>query len=313
MDVARISRGQIDLHKEVVDLAAVVRQAVETARTQIDERRHRLSVSLPERAIRLEADPTRLEQVFWNLLNNAIKYTEPGGAIRIAVEREACEVAVRVRDTGVGIERELLPRIFEMFVQAGESPERSQGGLGIGLSLVRTLVEMHGGTVQVRSEGRGKGTEFIVRLPTLPTAPRARIEPERGDRPHPVAMLPRNRILVVDDNVDAANSLARLLTRAYGQEVRVAHDGPGALAAAGEFHPEVILLDIGMPGMDGYEVARRFRRRPETDRTLLVALTGWGQASDRQRSREAGFDHHLVKPVDPQDLRRLLAAVGAPK
>jgi PAS domain S-box-containing protein len=307
MDIARISRGKIELRRERLELAPVVGRAVESVRASLDERRHELTVAMPPEPIHLEADPTRIEQVLWNLLNNAIKYTEPGGAIRLGVERAGGEVVVRVRDTGVGIEPAMLPRIFEMFVQVGDDSGRAQGGLGIGLSLVSTLVEMHGGRVTVRSEGRGKGTEFAVHLPILPDAVRDGAEMERCDAPRSDAQPPRRRVLVVDDNVDAATSLAKLLTRFHGQDVRVAHDGPAALREAGDFRPDVVLLDIGMPGMDGCEVARRLRAQPETGRALLVALTGWGQESDRQRSREAGFDHHLVKPVDPDALRDLLA------
>jgi CheY-like chemotaxis protein len=307
MDVARISKGKLELHKEVVDLHTVVRQAVETARPQIDDRRHQLTVSLPNGPIRLEADPTRLEQVFWNLLNNAAKYTDPGGRIDLSAEAVGGQVAVRVRDTGVGIEPAMLPRLFQMFVQVGEHKEHAQGGLGIGLGLVRRLVEMHGGSITAHSEGRGRGSEFAVRLPMLPAVSTEPAPPKNLDR-SAAATPPRRRILVVDDNTDAATSLARLLERLYGQEVRVAHDGTEALDVAGEFRPDVILLDIGLPGMDGHEVARRLRGRPEFERALIVALTGGGQDADRRRSAEAGFDRHLVKPVASEALRDLLTA-----
>jgi len=306
MDVARISQGKIDLHREIVDLSTIVNQAVETARPQIDERRHRLTVSLPGESIRLDGDPTRLEQVLWNLLNNSAKYTEPGGEITLKVELDGGEVLLRVRDTGVGIKTQMLPKVFGMFVQVDDHKGHSQGGLGIGLSLVRTLVEMHGGSIVAHSKGPGLGSEFVIRLPILPrNKAESRVEvraplDRASDRP-----LAR-RILVVDDNVDAARSLARLLTRVYGQEVRVAHDGPTALDLAGEFSPEVILLDIGLPGMDGYEVARRLRNQQAFRRVLLVALTGWGQEDDLARSREAGFNHHLVKPANPDIIRDLL-------
>ncbi len=307
MDVARISQGKIDLRKEVLDLAAVVGRAVESARTAIDERGHHLTVELPEGSIRLEADPTRLEQVLWNLLNNAAKYTEPGGQIRLAVESGEGEVAIRVWDTGIGIAPEMLPEVFEMFAQVDHRSARTQGGLGIGLGLVKTLVGMHGGTITAHSAGPGTGSEFVVRLPALPaTSPQG--APSGQDRPGEAGTaLPCRRILVVDDNADAAHSLAKVLSRLYGQEVRVAHEGHEALEAAQSFRPEVVLLDIGMPGMDGYEVARRLRDLPECEGTLLVALTGWGQEQDRVRSQDAGFDHHLVKPVDPEMLRGLLA------
>ncbi len=305
MDVARISQGKIDLHREAVDLATIVSQSVETARPQIDDRRHRLTVSLPGEAIRLEADPTRLEQVLWNLLNNSAKYTEPGGEITLTVEPDGGEAVLRVQDTGIGIRPEMLPNVFDMFVQVDDHKGHSQGGLGIGLSLVRTLVEMHGGSIAAHSEGPGMGSEFVVRLPILARA-KGKDTQARGHHGGPADRPPSRRILVVDDNVDAARSLARLLARLYDQEVRVAHDGPEALAIAGEFLPEVVLLDIGLPGMDGNEVARRLRLRPEFRRALLVALTGWGQEDDVARSKEAGFDHHLVKPADPDALKGLL-------
>jgi CheY-like chemotaxis protein len=310
MDVARISRGKIDLRKEVVDLATAVHQAVQTARPMIEERRHRFTVSLPDEPIRLSADPTRIEQVLWNLLTNAAKYTDPGGDIRLSVEPGEGDVVIRVRDNGIGIEPAMLPKLFQMFVQVGEHREHAQGGLGIGLGLVRTLVEMHGGTISAHSEGPGTGSEFVLRLPVLTTPPQPAAGPGRDEGGRPRAGLPRRRILVVDDNADAANSLARVLTRLYGQDVRVAHDGPSALEIAGEFRPEVALLDIGMPGMDGNEVARRLRRMPEIEGVTLVALTGWGQDSDRERSSQSGFDRHLVKPVDPETLRGLLAGLG---
>jgi PAS domain S-box-containing protein len=311
MDVARINQGRIELRKQALDLAPVVERAVEAVQSSIEGCGHALSVSLPAEPVRLEADPTRLEQVIWNLLSNAAKYTEPGGKIRLSVRRDGGWVALRVRDTGIGIEPEMLPRIFGMFVQADGRRDRTQGGLGIGLSLVKTLVEMHGGGVEARSGGLGQGSEFVVRLPVPPEAIPARAGPAPEESSQPAAVPLRRRILVVDDNVDAANSLARLLKRVYGQEVRVAHDGPGALRLAGEFRPEFVLLDIGMPGMDGYEVARRMRERGDLGGARLIALTGWGQEADRLRSRDAGFAHHLVKPVDPEVLCRLLFSTAA--
>jgi CheY-like chemotaxis protein len=310
MDIARISRGKIELRKEAVDLAAVIQRAVESARSSLEERGHSLTVTLPDAPVRLEADQTRLEQVFWNLLNNAAKYTDPAGQIRLTAERSGDEVVVRVRDTGIGIEPEMLSKVFEMFVQAGRRSDRSQGGLGIGLSLVKTLVEMHGGGIEAHSEGPGTGSEFVIRLPVLTGPAEERAGPEREAPRRPDQVRPGLRLLVVDDNVDAARSLARLLTRLHGQDVRVAHDGPSALAEAEAFRPEIILLDIGLPGMDGYEVARRLRCLPEFARTFIVAMTGWGQEEDRRRSHEAGFDRHLVKPVDPEDFERLLAENG---
>jgi PAS domain S-box-containing protein len=312
MDIARISRGKIELRKETLLLAPLVERAVESVRPALDERHHRLDVLLPETPIWLAADPTRLEQILGNLLNNAIKYTEPGGTIGVAVASEGDDVVIRVRDSGIGIEPELLPRVFEIFVQAEDHQDRSQGGLGIGLSLVRRLVEMHGGTINAHSAGPRMGSEFVVRLPTLP-APVPAPAPDDGQVVSPLETGPaasqkprRRRILVVDDNLDAANSLARLLKRLFGQDVRVAHDGPAALESAAVFRPEIVLLDIGMPGMDGYEVAERLRREPALPALRIIALTGWGQQTDRLRSQAVGFDHHLVKPVDPDVLCRLL-------
>ncbi len=306
MDVARISSGKIELRKAPVDLAAVVSRTVASARPAIAERGHQLQVQAPENPVWLEGDATRLEQVLWNLLNNAARYTEPGGQITLASARDGDQAVVRVRDTGIGITPELLPRVFDMFVQADPAERRTQGGLGIGLGLARTLVELHGGTITVHSDGPGRGCEFTVRLPALPETEPASRRPA-SDQPARGGSLPRRRILVVDDNRDAAVSLARLLERHYGQEVRVAHDGPSALSAADTFLPEAVLLDIRMPGMDGLEVARRLRQRPEFERTLLVAVTGWGQEADRRQSERAGFNRHLVKPVDPAELQNLLA------
>jgi PAS domain S-box-containing protein len=306
LDVSRISRGRIELRKEAVDLASVVRRTVEATRPLIEERRQRLTVSLPPGPMRLEADPTRLEQVLTNLLNNAAKYTDPGGHVWLTAERDGDEVVVRVRDTGIGIAPDMLPCIFDLFVQVERRLERSQGGLGIGLTLVRRLVEMHGGTVTAHSDGPGKGSEFIVRLPTLSPKqplPGARAAGEGGE---PVGAAPQRRILVVDDNVDAAESLA-LLLRMEGHDVRVAHDGPAALAAVEADLPDLVFLDIGMPVMNGYDVAQRLRQRPGLEHLLLVAITGWGQEEHRRRSQEAGFDHHLVKPVEPDALHQLLA------
>ena len=302
-DLSRIMQGKLDLRKERIELATVVADAVETARPGVEAKGHELIVSLPAGPMPLDADPVRLSQALTNLLNNAAKYSEPGGRIVLSARREGAEVVIGVRDDGVGIAPEMLPRIFDLFVQEGRSADRSQGGLGVGLALVKSLVEMHGGSVQARSEGLGLGSEFLVRLPAPATvaAPGA-----NGDRKPTEARWPCRRILVVDDNKDSANALARLLKRLYGQEVEVAHDGPSALARAATFRPEVILLDIGLPGMDGYEVARRLRGMPGFEAVTLLALTGWGQEEDRRRSLEAGFDHHLVKPVDPEAILDLL-------
>ena len=250
----------------------------------------------------------RLAQVFGNLLTNAAKYTEPGGHIWLSGAGDGAEAVVRVRDSGIGIAPETLPFVFDLFVQADRTSTRARGGLGIGLTLVRRLLEMHGGTVIASSAGPGKGSEFVVRLPALVMGRTATDGGKEGDSvPPSPAAAPRRRILVVDDNVDAAETLAMLL-RLSGHHVRVAHDGPAALEAARSLPPEVVLLDIGMPGMDGYEVARRLRQLPGLAGAVLVALTGWGQEQDRRRSKEAGFDHHLTKPADPLALRELFAA-----
>lgn len=249
----------------------------------------------------------RIGQVFTNLLNNAAKYMDPGGQIQITVGSDAGQAWMSVRDTGIGIAPEMLPRVFDMFTQVDQSPGRAQGGLGIGLTLVRGLVELHGGTVEARSEGLGWGSEFIVRLPlAAAVAPKSPPPAE-----HPACNLAARRILVVDDNRDAANSLGRLLG-VLGADVRIAHDGPAALKVLATFHPEVMLLDLGMPGMDGLEVARQIRRQPEHRAVTLIALTGWGQAEDRRRTQLAGFDHHLTKPVDIQLLLSLLASLEDP-
>ncbi len=311
MDVSRVATGKIELRKRTIDLGTVARRAIEAARSAIDARGLALALEIPREPVFVEADPTRLEQVLWNLLSNAAKYTDPGGTIRLTAAREGDDAVVRLADTGIGIEPAMLAQVFEMFVQAREVAGRSDGGLGLGLSLVKTLVELHGGRVEASApRSAGAGSTFTVQLPAA-AAP-ADESPSVTDTNEPAGGVspPRRRVLVVDDNVDAADSLGRLLARIYGQEVRVAHDGPSALRSAEEFRPEVVLLDIGMPGMDGYEVARRLRGRPDSSAATLVALTGWGQESDRQKSRLAGIDHHLVKPVEPETLRDILATSG---
>jgi len=303
LDVSRITRGKVELQKESVDLAAVVARAVEISRPLIDARRHELAVTLPPEPVRLEADAARLAQVVANLLNNAAKYTEERGHIWLTVEREGPEAVVRVRDTGVGIPAEMLAQVFDLFTQVTHSLDRSQGGLGIGLTLVRSLVEMHGGGVRAHSGGPGQGSEFVVRLPLLAGRRAAGSGPGAGGRPIESSA---RRILVVDDNGDAADSLAMLL-RLMGNDVRTAPDGPAALEAARAYRPDVVLLDLGLPGMSGYEVCRRLREGHFANGPLVVALTGYGQDEDRRRTREAGFDRHLVKPVNPDELRGVLA------
>jgi PAS domain S-box-containing protein len=307
LDVSRISRGRIELRKQVVDVAAVAGRAVEAVRPLLDERGHRLRVALPPGPLWLEADPVRLEQILTNLLSNSAKYTDPGGHIELAAERAGGEVVLRVKDTGIGIAPEMLPRVFDLFVQAERRLDRSRGGVGIGLTLVKRLAELHGGSVSAFSAGPGRGSEFTVRLPGAAGGPAPSAAPEAAG-----AAAPGRRVLVVDDNVDAADTLA-LLLRLAGHEVRVAYDGPSALGLAAEFRPQVVLLDLGMPVMDGYEVARRLRRQPGLGGVVLVALTGWGQEEERRLSRAAGIDHHLVKPIEPEKLHEVLAlAAGGP-
>jgi signal transduction histidine kinase/DNA-binding response OmpR family regulator len=320
LDLSRITRGKIRLKTGPLELTEVLARAVETCRPLIEERRHNLSVAAPPMPLWVEGDGVRLAQVVANLLNNAAKYTEEGGQISLGAGREGDEAVVRVRDTGMGIPAEMLGSVFEMFTQVDRSLDRSQGGLGIGLTLVRQLVEMHGGRVEAHSEGSGRGSEFVVRLPLL----RPQIEdcrPQNGktqgatsgpsNLPSAICNLPSRRVLVVDDNRDAAESLA-LLLEVSGHQVRICHDGASALREAEEYRPEAVLLDIGLPGMDGYEIARLMRAAPATRKSLLIALTGYGQEDDQRRAREAGFDHHLIKPADLEALTELLAPPPAP-
>ena len=301
-DISRIERGKVKLDKEPVAVASIVERAVEEVRPLAEERKHQLTVALPAEAAWVDADRQRLTQVVVNILVNAVKYTAEGGQIHLGVERVADDVVFKFRDTGIGIPAELLPRIFEPFTQEQQSEDRVGGGLGIGLALVRNLVDLHGGRVQAFSAGRGKGSEFVMHLPVLKASPIAINIDKKAPDLSPA--FPR-RILVVDDNRDAARSLARLLAL-YGHEVQTAHDGPAALEAARTHIPEIILLDIGMPRMDGLEVARRLRQESCLKEVMLVALTGYGQDRDRRRSREAGFDVHLVKPVEFEHLQTIL-------
>lgn len=306
LDVSRITRGMITLQHEDVDLGAVIARAVETTRPLIDARRHELTVELPDEAMFVEGDPTRLAQVIGNLLNNATKFTDEGGRILLRMAREDHEVVVTIRDTGVGIPSELLPSVFEMFTQVHRGADHGASGLGIGLALVRRLVEMHGGRVSARSEGAGQGSEFTVRLPVHA----ARRPVDQGQSSGSAELVPTvtpRRILVVDDNEDAAESIAAVL-QITGHDVRIAHDGLEALSAGDAFMPDVVLLDLGMPRLNGFDTARRIREKPWGKRALLVALTGWGQQQDRHRTTEAGFDAHLVKPVAQADLLVTIAA-----
>jgi CheY-like chemotaxis protein/two-component sensor histidine kinase len=308
LDVSRITRGKLGLRKAPVTLAAVLESAVETSRPVIDGGGHQLAVTLPPEPVHLDADPVRLAQVFANLLNNAAKYTARGGTVRLTAERAGPEVVVSVTDSGIGIAPEVLPRLFEMFSQATPALGRSQGGLGIGLSLVRGLVEMHGGRVEARSGGAGQGSEFVVRLPIAATPAAREQRPAGAQTPCAGGC----RIVAADDNSDAAHSLALMLTL-MGHEVRTARDGQEAVEVAEAFRPEVVVLDIGMPRLNGYEAARRIRQQPWGKAVLLVALTGWGQEEDRRRSKEAGFDEHLVKPANPAALEELLGRVAPRK
>ena len=301
LEVSRIATGRIRLHTERVDVNGIVQKAVERVRPNIERRHQELSVTLADRVAWLEADTTRLEQVVGNLLNNASKYNNPGGQIRLSVVSQDHHAVIRVQDNGIGMPPELLPHVFDLFTQADRSLDRSEGGLGIGLALVKSLVELHRGTVEVHSEGIGRGSEFVVRLP-IATEMQAQQESAPAQ---PTTATESLRVLVVDDSVDAAQMCAMLL-RLWGHEVRTAHNGPDALQRATGFHPHVILCDIGLPDMDGYEVARHIRQNPHLSGVRLVAVTGYGQDSDRQRSDEAGFDYHLVKPVELLDLKGLL-------
>jgi PAS domain S-box-containing protein len=310
LDVSRVMRGKIVLRKEPVELASVVARAVETAQPLVEAQRHELAIDLPSESLLLDADPVRLAQVVGNLLTNAAKYTEPNGRIRLTARRDGDEAVLRLRDSGIGIAADMLPHVFDLFVQVDHAASRSQGGLGIGLTLVKNLVEMHRGRVEAHSPGLGKGSEFVVRLPLSAQGREEKGDQENGE-PSETVPSSGHRLLVVDDNRDAAESLAMLL-RLQGHEVRLAHDGPTALQMATDYLPEMVFLDIGMPGMDGYEVARRLRRLPGLENVRLAALTGWGQEEDRRRSKEAGFDHHLVKPPEPKALDEMLAALNLP-
>jgi PAS domain S-box-containing protein len=302
LDVARISRGKVDLRCERITVQAVVDSALEASRPAIDAGRHVLAVDMPSAPLRIDGDLTRLAQVLGNLLNNAAKYTPEGGQIQLSVRPEGPMVAVAVSDNGVGLSTETLPRVFDLFAQIEHTLSRSQGGLGIGLSLVKQLVEMHGGSIMAESAGLGQGSRFTVRLPLSRTAP----GPILHDAPRASpARPPSLRVLVVDDNVDAAESLAMMLAL-LGHEARTAHDGAAAIAVAGQWRPEVVLLDIGLPDLTGYDVARRLRADERVAGAMMVAVTGWGTEDDRRRSAEAGFDQHLTKPVDASVLERLL-------
>ncbi len=305
LEVSRITRGKIELRREPVELSTVVQSAVETSLPLIEMAHHQLTVSLPGEPILLDADPVRFTQIVANLLNNAAKYTNEGGQIWLTATRDGRFAVLSVKDNGAGIPADVLPTIFDLFTQANRTYERAQGGLGIGLTLVRSLVDLHGGSIEARSAGPGKGSEFVVSMPLADGSQERSID-RTGKRP---ADLGPRRILVVDDTRDAAESLGMLL-KFLGAEVLTVNDGPSALEAIKVFRPAVVLLDIGMPIMDGNEVARRARQQPEGREATLIALSGWAQLEDRRRSKEAGFDYHLVKPVDLGVLKELLDSLA---
>jgi PAS domain S-box-containing protein len=316
LEISRITSGKVELRRGVVDLNMVLRHAVEASRGLIDENRHQLSLSFPETSLRVYGDAVRLEQVFTNLLNNAARYTPMGGQIWLSARQDEDGAIISVRDNGIGILPDMLPRLFDMFAQERRIAIGAQEGLGIGLHLVQRLVKMHGGSVEAHSGGKDQGTEIVVRLPLSQTrtseinaAPESTAAPENTAAPESTASASRDiRVLVVDDNHDAAEVLAMLL-ESMGFEARAVDSGPAALAALSDYQPNVILMDIGMPGMSGYDVARHIREQPQYEHIKLVALTGWGQEKDRRLSRESGFDHHLTKPVDFKVLKSLITSL----
>jgi len=307
MDLSRISGGKIVLQKARLKVSDVVQDAVDISRPLIEERGHDLVVDVPPEPLYVDAYRTRLAQVFGNLLNNAAKYTETGGRIRVAVERQGSDVVVAVEDNGVGIRADMLNMVFDMFAQVDRSLEKSQGGLGIGLNIVQRLAEMHDGSIVAESGGYGAGSRFVVRLPVALAVTTDR--PDDHDEV-PKAKPARRRILVVDDNRDGANSLAEMLT-IMGNDTQTAFDGLEAVAVAEAFKPDVIVMDLGMPRMNGYEACRRIRGEPWGRNVVMVAQTGWGQEDDKRKSQDAGFDCHMVKPVDPESLEKLLATCRA--
>jgi signal transduction histidine kinase len=302
LDISRVTRGTLALRMQSTELASVIETAVETARPTIDTKRHLLTVDIPTEPIRFTADPLRVAQVLSNLLTNAAKYTDPEGQIRLIARCEGSDVVIRVADSGIGISAAALPRVFNMFSQVHSTTDRSEGGLGIGLALAQGLIELHGGTIEANSAGLGCGSEFTVRMPRRVVVDL--VQNTSNASPTTRATLSR-RILIADDNRDSAETLAALL-RMEGHEVKSVHDGPVALSVFGELKPDVALLDIGMPGLTGYEVARKMRQSAPRAPLTLIAITGWGQDIDKERAFAAGFDHHLTKPVDPQRLVELL-------
>jgi len=306
LDVARITRGTIELRRERVDIADVMKAAVEASGALIERARLQLRITPPVEPLYVEGDPTRLTQIVTNLLDNSAKYTDPGGRIWLTADREGDEAVIRVKDSGIGIAPDVLPRIFDMFTQAGLSLERAQGGLGVGLALVERLVKLHGGSVSALSGGLGQGSQFTIRLPVM----QAQRQGAAELRPAAPSLPAKHcRILVVDDNQDSADSLAML--HMLGHEVKTANDGASALSAAAEFRPDVAILDIGLPKVNGYDLAKQIREQPWGRSVVLVALTGWGQEQHRKRSAESGFNHHLTKPVEFEVLQQILAAADS--
>jgi signal transduction histidine kinase/CheY-like chemotaxis protein len=307
LDVSRISRGKLELRKQRTTLDAVIRAALETSRPFLESHGQRLEVSLPAEPVELDADGTRLAQSVMNLLNNSAKYTDSDGTIRLTATREGNQAVISVADTGIGIPPEMLDRVFDMFIQIDHTLERSHGGLGVGLALVRTIVEMHGGTVRCRSDGPGRGSEFVIRLPVSARVAEPSAAPQRRRRDENRS----HRILVAEDGHDAADSFGALLS-IMGHEVRVVYDGETAVRTAEEFQPNVIIMDLGMPRLNGYDAARSIRQTTWGARVTLIALSGWGQLEDRVRSAEAGFDRHLTKPVDPAVIEAVLDSPTSP-
>jgi CheY-like chemotaxis protein len=300
--MSRITSGKLELRQERIELAPIVQSALEVCRPLAQQAGHELSVSLPAEPIHLHADPARLAQVLGNLLNNACRYTPPGGRISLNAQQQGSEAVIKVQDTGIGIPPDKLDSVFEMFAQIDRPWERSHGGLGIGLTLAKQLIEIHGGSIAAHSQGQGLGSEFVIRLPLAADAPHA-APPKPAAQQRPAVT---RRILIVDDNQDAAKSLAMLL-KITGNQTQLAFDGLEAVKAAAAFRPEVLLLDIGLPKLSGYDVCRQIREQPWGKDLVIVALTGWGQEEDRRISKEAGFNYHMVKPLDYEALMRLLA------
>jgi signal transduction histidine kinase/CheY-like chemotaxis protein len=303
LDVSRITGGKVELRRTRLEMAAVVASALEQASPLLEQREHVVTVDVPREGLAVYGDATRLAQVVANLLVNAAKYTEPRGKVSIVAERDGEEAVLRIRDTGIGIPADLLPNVFELFTQDHQAIDRARGGLGLGLAIVRSIVTMHGGTAKVESAGRGSGSEFTI---TIPLASEDAAIPAVPNAPRPRLLTRNQRVLIVDDNEDAAELLSEMLQR-LGYTTRVALDGPSALQTLDQFDADVALLDIGLPVMDGYELARRLRAHPRLGAIQLVALTGYGQESDRRRATEAGFDHHLAKPVKIETLATILA------